>query len=600
MRTASIALCLLLCACPSSLRRPGDKRVNLSGTVYLGGTQRRGDPLEGATVAVTRASDGVELATAVSSSTGGWLLAFSAPADTRVVVAIRAAGLTPNLRAMQVGPFTDAQLSVALEPPEPLECNDNHCVSASDDLALGGVPDNLVGSARVFDPATEAPRLAGLERFRPLAVAWYQLDAGPDAGLQQNDAGVVDAGAFDAGPPVDAGVLPASEPQLRVRLPFSAWRKVEDGKPGTAGIEVPFLLLDERKGTWSAQADGWLETEFGFKVPESALAAVRAGQFAGGVVAVATVKSAGFWTLALPAAAPGCLTGKVEAEGQSAEGALLALDGAEPAASHGDGTFCLGAPLAAGGTLDVQYAGLAYAGGTVGGPQASGTCGGSCTAVATVQLSSEKLRPAKVCKLSGTVVDAAGSLVPNAVVLGFDDSVGGTNFNSLCGKLGTRCSLSTSSDAQGAFMLNLPLLSAVLLTSTALVETPGVIEASRRGTLLLKECPTQAVQVQLLHGNDKLVATATLTGGSFAWSPARPAVVLRAIDAVGALKWEVQSPGGFGSPVTWGQVPAGATQVTPASGAPAALAAGDEVSVVLQGTGSDGYAYSGSAAATVP
>jgi hypothetical protein len=58
--------------------------------------------------------------------------------------------------------------------------------------------------------------------------------------------------------------------------------------------------------------------------------------------------------------------------------------------------------------------------------------------------------------------------------------------------------------------------------------------------------------------------------------------------------------GGFAPPLTWGQVPAGATQLTPTTGAPTALTTGDEVSVVLAGTGGDAYQFSGSTAATVP
>jgi hypothetical protein len=56
---------------------------------------------------------------------------------------------------------------------------------------------------------------------------------------------------------------------------------------------------------------------------------------------------------------------------------------------------------------------------------------------------------------------------------------------------------------------------------------------------------------------------------------------------------------GFASPVTYGTVPAGATQLAPL-GAPAALASGDTVSVEMSGTGADGYRYSGSGSFTLP
>ena len=104
-REICLVLSLSLCACSGGLPRPSDKNVNLTGTVYLGGTERRGDPLEGATITVTRASNGQQLATATSSLTGGYRLSFAAEADTRVVIAFRSSNLVPNFRGLFVGPF---------------------------------------------------------------------------------------------------------------------------------------------------------------------------------------------------------------------------------------------------------------------------------------------------------------------------------------------------------------------------------------------------------------------------------------------------------------------------------------------------------------
>ncbi len=575
-------LSLLFCACSSGgLKRPADKQVGFTGTVYLGGAERRGDPLENATITVTRAVDGSQLATATSSATGGYRLSFAAEPDTRVVFAFRASGLVPTFRALSVGPFTEAVLSVALEPPEAIECSDSQCVGASDDLSLSPVPDNLIGRARVFEPSTETPQLSGLDSLRPIAVAWFQLDAGPvsDAGVYEPDGGIE-----DAGPPV-----------MRMRVPFASWRRLEDAKPGTPGIEVPFLAFDEAKGAWVKQADGVLQSEYGLPIPEAALTKIREGQFAGGVVAVTTVAKAGYWTLALPAASPGCLTGTVEADGQAAEGALLSVAGAEPVSSRADGTFCLAAPLSTTRALGVQYAGLGYEGGSATTPSAAGVCGGSCTAVGKIAIGAAVA--AKVCKIEGTTVDAAGTKISGAVVLAFDESLAGTAFNNLCGKLGTRCTLSTSSDENGGFALNVPILSGLTVTSTALVEKAGFVESSRRGTVLLRECPTAPLQLRLASGHDALNLAVTLTGNAISWAPVRPAVAVRVIDSAGVVKWELQSIAGVTPPVTFGVVPAGATQPVAPVGT---LAAGDEVSVELLGTGSDGYQFSGGAAAVVP
>jgi hypothetical protein len=68
-------------------------------------------------------------------------------------------------------------------------------------------------------------------------------------------------------------------------------------------------------------------------------------------------------------------------------------------------------------------------------------------------------------------------------------------------------------------------------------------------------------------------------------------------DALGTPKWEIASPLGFTPPVTVGQPPAGAVELTALSGA---AAAGDEATVELVGTGRDGVPYTGSASATRP
>jgi len=584
-----LCLVVLSSACSSAgLKRPTDKQVNFTGTVYLGGAERRGDPLEGATIAVTRAGDGKELTTATSSATGGYRLAFTADADTRVVVAFRAFGLVPTFRALSVGPFTEAVLSVALEPPEPIECSDSQCVGASDDLSLSPVPDNFIGRARVFEPSTETPKLTGLDTLRPIAVAWFQLDAGPaiDAGLYESDGGIA---------PDDAGTPMLGPPVMRIRVPYASWRRLEDATPGTSGIEVPFLAFDEATGAWVKQAGGKLQSEYGLEIPESALAKVREGQFEGGVVAVTTVTKAGYWTLALPAASQGCVTGTIEADGQAAEGALLSVQGAEPTASRADGSFCLAAPLNTTGALGLQYAGLGYAGGMATAPTAAGTCGATCAAAGKIAIGAAVA--AKVCKLEGTAVDAAGAKVAGAVVLAFDESLAGTAFNNLCGKLGTRCTLSTSSDENGGFTLNVPILSGLTVTSTAVIEKAGFVESSRRGTLFLPECPTAPLQLRLASGHDKLELAVTIVGPSISWAPVRPAVAVRVIDLAGVVKWELQAIAGMVPPLTYGMTPQGAKQLTAPVGA---LAPGDEVSVELLGTGSDGYQFSGGAAAVVP
>jgi hypothetical protein len=91
-----------------------------------------------------------------------------------------------------------------------------------------------------------------------------------------------------------------------------------------------------------------------------------------------------------------------------------------------------------------------------------------------------------------------------------------------------------------------------------------------------------------------------LSGATLSWTPALAASQVRASDADGGLKWDLVSAAGIVPPLTFGQVPAGAQQRTPAAGNPAPLLSGESVEVSLIGTDARGYQFSGGASEPVP
>lgn len=604
----------LISACGDAIKRP-ETGVKLSGTVYLGGFDQRGDPLADAELVVTKVGESSPLASTTTPDGGSYLLSFEAEANTRVQISVRHAGTVPLYRTLTVGPRADVSLSMGLEPLEAFECTDGRCLAPSDELSLADVDPTLTGWGRAFDAPIDLATFTGLETARPLAIGYFELDAGPplDGGEEENpgeeDGGEVfpeeDGGVLpdDAGTgPFDAGTL---LPVLRLRVALSQWSRLEDAMPGTDRIDVPLQHFMPQSAGWQRQAFGWLETENGLVLPENTLPTVRSGNWPGGVVVVGAVPTAGFWAYTPAPAQPGCITGTIEAEGQKGEGAAVAFAGLEISTAQADGTFCASAPVAADGakaTPFVSYAGATFDVGQLALPSQVGTCGtpSSCASVGTLKIGTTAAAKIDTCQLSGRALDAAGNPLGGAVVQAFDESVPGQTFNNLCGKLGTRCTLSFTTDTNGEYSLLTPLFRGITLTGLAVVEQAGIIESYRAGATRLSSCPSEKLDLRLDRGRDKVEVVITLAGNTIRWSPARSAAAVQVFDADGLVKWEVVSGQGLPNPFSYGLLPPGAKQLTPANGSPPPLAPGDQVSLVLDGTAPDGYQYTGTGVATVP
>lgn len=587
MRFFGLALlALALLGCPD-VRRPASKDFAASGNVWAGGVERRGEPLGGAVVRAWPRGAASNPAEAVADDAGAWQLSLPVSSG-EVVLEVAGEGWVPASRALLVQPYTEIQVNLALAPAEELDCGSGPCGIDSDGLRLESPPEGAFGAARAFDPSTGELSVAGLDALRALAVAFVALDAGAfDA----------DGGGFAS----DGGS--AGQASLALRIPFEAWKRLDDLQAGTGRIEVPVRALDRATASWSEAGQAVLVSEAGLALPESALPALRAGTWGGGAVALFPLPRSGFWAVAWPAASAGCIEGTATVEGASASGVVLELPPRAASASGEEGAFCAPAPVAAGerGAVRLQYAGVSYRPVEVALPAQPGACGsGACQQVGKVALAASGTLTAEACRVTGTVKDTSGAPLPGAVVVALDESVPRGVFTTLCGKLGTRCPLAVAADEGAQFELVLPVQRGVQLSGRALVENPGGLDGVREGGLPVDGCPAGPVELVLRSGRDQLAVSLELSGSTLAWTPPRAAAEVRATDADGGVKWHLVSPAGVLPPLAFGQVPAGAEQRAPASGNPAPLQSTDTVEVLLIGTDARGYQFSGGAAVEVP
>ncbi|MDP1826229.1 MAG: hypothetical protein Q8L48_23380 [Archangium sp.] len=562
MRWLAMMSVFLLAACPPSIRRPESAQLVLTGSIYAGGFSRRGEALPDAKLTLRRADTGEELASNTSSSAGGYRLAVTVSPATRVVLIAEAGGFAPFAKAFTVGPFTESTTSFSLEPLTSLECVDTNCVAPGVDVEWSAPPQGAGGTAAGFEVELEAPVQVDVDAERPhvLALAFARLSGG------------------------SAGTL-------SLRVPITRWSALSDATPGTGFLEVAAATFDPLQARWARLAPVPLQSEAGLPIPESALPSLQRAEYAGGAVAVFPFSSERFIAVLGTRAAEGCVSGTLMAEGKAAQGALVSLPGTEPVATDPGGAFCT--PAATGDALllaEGHYAGLPYALGAMPRPVMAGKCGTpGCREVGSISVLPDALQLAALCRFSGRVIDSQGTPVANAEVVGFDDSVAGNAVSAFCGKTGTRCSLATPSGADGTFTLNVPLLSSVYFGARVSSSTGGG-DVQRRGAQRFATCPNEPLTLKLQRGEDRVEVSASFLGSALTWLPPRAAARVTVLDPGGLPRWELTAPGGLLPPLTFGVVPADATQTVAPVGQPAS---GDTVVVELDGMGRDGVAYLG-------
>ncbi len=539
-------------ACPSPLRRPESQDVVVTGTVTWGGFERRADPLEGAVVTLSNAR---ATRSATSLPSGNFRVSVPAPAVQPGVFSVWAPGFAPEVRPLTVGPKTELQLSVALEPLEAMDCDDARCTTALGDVQWLGAPSGAVAKALALAAPPVLPMSGGV-------LASVALEVEPDTALSG---------------------------ELRVRLPRSTWTAVADVKADSGVLEVALAALEPSGQAWTQTGVALLRTELGVPIAETELSAIRRGAFAAGVVASVPVSRRAVLGLFGAAQPTGCLEGSVSIDGAPTEGVTVVASGVASSATDGTGAVCLQVPVSVQlPPAPLQYAGVVYQSIDLPTAMQEGVCGSGCRALGALTVRPEAIAPSTACKVTARVVDAADGPVTGAVVIAMDDGLTGATFAALCGRLGTRCTLTGSTDASGQVALVVPVQTGLLVSAKSQTMAVQAFGSTRRAG-----CPAEPVTVRLTRGRELVSATAQFVGPAISWAP--PAVAFGlTVERAGGTAWQLTSTTGFSPPLVFGQVPSGAVAEVPASGG---AMSGDAVTVSFGSVRPTGLVVFGSASA---
>ncbi len=419
----------------------------------------------------------------------------------------------------------------------------------------------------------------------------------------------------------------ASPAEMRLLLPRDTWNVVRDIASGNGQIDVPLYWFDEVKGTWVRDDNpGHLEDAQGNVIAPSSLPAIHDGTFAGAVYAVGKVNHFSTWNIDWPVESFGCVSGRVlDESGNPAEGATVTLRGVSytgnstPVVLGPDGHFCVegmrseapGEDLDGNGkagetttvAIGVVAGGNYYDLGEFEMPSSQGTCGGTgCLDLGDVRIGPGNLLKVEWCTIKGTVRYADGAPAEGAWVYLADDTVPEGVRRTMClpADFSFPC-LGNIADENGAFSVTAPVMGNLMLGTVASRDLGPGVTGLAFGSRKFMSCPKEPVS---LTADVNLIAvdfTVLVDGDTISWTPPFYGISVVSVGTPsGDVKWQVfKVDSTISTPVAYGQVPAGATQIYPLTGTPAPLAPGDEVQILGGGTTIDGVMYLGGGSTTL-
>ncbi len=606
---ASVAL--VLAACGSDDDKSGSAKNDAPGAqgapVTINGKARDADGGEGLEGVKVRATvdrngngtiDADEQVETTTKEDGTFELTIASAANGKpIVVAFRESGHATTFRTVR-GAVTKASLDVTLLTTEPLDCNGGRCTGKNGSLDVVGLGANVAAArGRTFNPVTEReafPGRFGDDKGNLLLSGVFslvELEDENDEPLHQLDKPVT----------------------LSMRMPRDTWPVIVDITPGNDRIEVPLFAFDEVSGEWVRDGQAHLVDTSGAIVPESALASLRDGSFAGTIVARGEVKHFSYWNVDWPIESQGCVAGTIQVDGAPAENAAVRISGrsytgdSEEQITGTDGRFQAAVMRSEKAGEDVDRDGVTGERQTVDGivrhngklylleeidvPDTATSCeeGTGIVDLGFVTLSPDKEVRAGICQITGRVVDLKGKPVADVSVVASDSLVDSETFDGLCAD-GTSCDFITTTGADGTFTFRAPAL--VKLEIHGLVtKTENGVDKTRTGKTVTRGCPTSPVTIVLDDGYDYQKLTVTRSGNAIAWIPAVPLTQVFVLDASGNHKWVISSfdDPAIASPVAYGAVTPPAVQLVPENGAPPPIGPGDRIIVQGHGTSSDGF-----------
>ncbi len=320
---------------------------------------------------------------------------------------------------------------------------------------------------------------------------------------------------------------PESPVKLKMEVPPGTWATLKDLHAGTGGIEVPLYSFDEASGEWKRDGEGWLEDHSGDLIPESALASIRGGTYAGRLWAAGHITHLSTWNVDWPIDSHACVSGAVvDLGGQPVSGVLVTARGksytgtSEAHVTGADGAFCMdvlrsenpGEDVDGNGTtgetqqIELQVAnGLClYRFGPYPTPVDQGECGpGPCLVLPPLVLDPANCLQATICQVSGQVVYSGvarngtpslnpGDPIPYAFVVGLDAAA--MDAWEACAGLGT-CMPYGQTDELGNFVITVPVLGDLSLFAQKSDYSPSGNLVDYFGTTTVSGCPVDPVTI---------------------------------------------------------------------------------------------------------
>ena len=549
--------------------------------------------LAGATVRVSVASEPSSAVSTTTDSDGNYTLSIDVPDGGAIVIRASATDHSTVSSRVRVAGEASVRTDFVLRLAERLSCANGRCATPRSSVVISGLPEDVRGTARAFDPNAEADAFPG--------------------DFSDNAGNLLLSGVFATIELEDGTGAPVTElsqsVRLQMRLPTSSWAIVRDVTPANDRIDVPLFSFDDDTGEWARDGSGWLEDADGAVLSEGQLASIRAGSFTGVIYVAGDVDHFSTWNCDWPVETKTTVRGTLQTDDQGpARGATVSALGVTysgrtgPLVVNDDGSFCLevmrsdedGEDIDQDGVtgeaqqvqLSASLDGRRFDLGVRTVPSSEADCRSQTGGldIGSVALTPDRQLTSTRCTLTGTAT-VDGVPAPGVGVVVIDSLVSPEELAECL--FDQACQFAAETNGEGEFSVTFPFVQQASLTAN-LVETEARESRLRQRQISLTACPSTPIELALEPVWRIVEGQISTEGNAISWTPSEPIGAL----IVGAGKWALQGTEGdaISPPVIFGQVPAGARQIRPQNGSsPEALATGDLIQIAGTRTDENGF-----------
>jgi hypothetical protein len=229
----------------------------------------------------------------------------------------------------------------------------------------------------------------------------------------------------------------------------------------------------------------------------------------------------------------------------------------------------------------------------------AGTASGTKDSAGTMR----SLQSAALCTVRGTVKLSDGTPAFAAAVEMVDSYVSAETRETICGTAShSSCKPVYVTEEDGTFTVTAVVMEDFELGTMGLRQVSPEERVMENGGRIFSSCPTARVVLTLDPAFTIVVFLVGVEGKAISWAPEEHGITKLKVTSRAGLKWEIRSAAGkvMRSPLVYGVVPAGATQIYPIHGTPAPLAPGDTVAVLADGSSIEGAPHTGTGDYEIP